>query len=224
MLESVAVHRWYYKQNAWYDEYLHYANLLVPDDRGAWGKRLPVLLTLGVLLAVTLGAGHRRGTAGRSGRLLGQAAGITALSLAALALAPTKWVNHFGAVAAPATVLLAIAMVRSPLPRRAGTATMLLRREDHQITISVPLGAHCRERASELAPLAIPRCRGSDAPDAKLPLVGPRDRRYPMSRPVKPTDCLPLALCGNTVAVQEKVKLTSANPVSLRFDAVQPIN
>jgi hypothetical protein len=126
VLESVAVHRWYYKQNAWYDEYLHYANLLVPDDRGAWGKRLPVLLTLGVLLAVALGAGHRRGTAGRSGWLLGHAAGITALGLAALALTPTKWVNHFGAVAAPATVLLAAAMVRSPLPRRAGTAAMAI--------------------------------------------------------------------------------------------------
>ncbi len=126
VLESVAVHRWYYKQNAWYDEYLHYADLLVPDDRGAWGKRLPVLLTLGVLLAVALGTGHRRGTAGRSGRLLGQAAGITALGLAALALTPTKWVNHFGAVAAPATVLLAAAMVRSPLPRRAGAATMAI--------------------------------------------------------------------------------------------------
>jgi Mycobacterial cell wall arabinan synthesis protein/EmbC C-terminal domain/Arabinosyltransferase concanavalin like domain len=126
VLESVAVHRWYYKQNAWYDEYLHYANLLVPDDRGAWGKRLPVLLTLGVLLAVTLGAGHPRGTAGRSGRLLGQAAGITALGLAALALTPTKWVNHFGAVAALATVALAVAMIRSPLPRRAGAATMAI--------------------------------------------------------------------------------------------------
>lgn len=28
--------------------------------------------------------------------------------------------NHFGAIAAPATVLLAAAMIRSPLPRRAG--------------------------------------------------------------------------------------------------------
>ncbi|PZS15923.1 MAG: arabinosyltransferase [Pseudonocardiales bacterium] len=126
VLESVAVHRWYYRQHAWYDEYLHYANLLVPDERGAWGKRLPVLLTLGVLLTVALGAGQRDGTAGRSGRLLRQAAGITALGLAALALTPTKWVNHFGAVAAPATVALAVAMVRSPLPRRAGAATMAI--------------------------------------------------------------------------------------------------
>ncbi|MGH3867275.1 MAG: arabinosyltransferase domain-containing protein [Pseudonocardiaceae bacterium] len=126
VLESVAVHRWYYRQNAWYDEYLSYTNLLAADERGAWGKRLPVLLTLGVLLAVALGAGQRAGTGGRSGRLLGGAAAITALSLAAMALTPTKWVNHFGAIAAPATVLLATAVIRSPLPRRAGTATLAI--------------------------------------------------------------------------------------------------
>ncbi len=126
VLESVAVHRWYYRQYAWYDEYLPYANLLVGDERGAWGKRLPVLLTLGVLLAVVLGAGRRAGTGGRGGRLLGAAAASTALSLAAMALTPTKWVNHFGAIAAPATVLLAAAMIRSPLPRRAGAATLAI--------------------------------------------------------------------------------------------------
>ncbi|MCU1609341.1 MAG: hypothetical protein JWM45_1257 [Pseudonocardiales bacterium] len=126
VLESVAVHRWYYRQYAWYEEYLHYADLLVPDERGAWGKRLPVLLTLGVLLAVALGAGRRPGTAGRSGQLLGEAAAITALGLVVMALTPTKWVNHFGAVAAPATVLLATALIRSPLPRRVGAATMAI--------------------------------------------------------------------------------------------------
>ncbi|MGH3805455.1 MAG: arabinosyltransferase domain-containing protein [Pseudonocardiaceae bacterium] len=126
VLESVAVHRWYYRQHAWYDEYLHYANLLVPDERGVWGKRLPVLLTLGVLLAVALSVGRRAGTAGRSGRLLGNAATITVVSLIVLTLTPTKWVNHFGAIAAPATVLLAVAMIRSPLPRRAATATMAI--------------------------------------------------------------------------------------------------
>ncbi|MGH3846966.1 MAG: arabinosyltransferase domain-containing protein, partial [Pseudonocardiaceae bacterium] len=78
VLESVAVHRWYYRQHAWYDEYLHYANLLVGDDRGAWGKRLPVLVTLAVLFAVALGTGRRAGTAGRSGHLLGAAAAVMA--------------------------------------------------------------------------------------------------------------------------------------------------
>lgn len=126
VLESVAVHRWYYKQNAWYEEYLHYANLLVGDERGAWGKRVPVLLTLAVLFAVALRAGRRSGTAGRRGQLLGTAAVITALSLATLALTPTKWVNHFGAIAAPATVLLAAALIRSPLPQRVGAAPLAI--------------------------------------------------------------------------------------------------
>jgi arabinosyltransferase B/arabinosyltransferase C len=126
VLESVAVHRWYYRQNAWYEEYQHYANLLVGDERGAWGKRVPVLLTLAVLLAVALGAGRRAGTGGPSGRLLGTAAAVTALSLIILALTPTKWVNHFGAITALGTVLLAAAVIRSPLPRRIGAAAVAI--------------------------------------------------------------------------------------------------
>ncbi len=126
MLESVAVHRWYYQQNAWYVEYLHYANLLAGDDRGAWGKRLPVLLTLAVLLAVALAAGRRAGTAGPCGRLLSAAAVVTAAGLVAIALTPTKWVNHFGAIAAPATVLLAAALIRTPLPRRSDATVLAI--------------------------------------------------------------------------------------------------
>ncbi len=126
VLESIAVHRWYYQQNAWYVEHLHYANLLTGDDRGAWGKRLPVLLTLAVLLAVALAAGRRAGTAGTCGQLLSTAAVVTAASLVAIALTPTKWVNHFGAIAAPATVLLAAALIRSPLPRRSGATVLAI--------------------------------------------------------------------------------------------------
>src|SRR5581483_499270 len=82
---------WYYWQFPWYAEYLHYENVFVGDERGAWGKRLPVLLTLTVLLAVALGAGRRAGTAGRSAQLLGITATVTTVSLAAMALTPTKW-------------------------------------------------------------------------------------------------------------------------------------
>jgi arabinosyltransferase B/arabinosyltransferase C len=131
VLESIAVHRWYYPQHAWYDEYRHYANLLALDERGAWGKRLPVLLTLGVLLAVAIrsgaiGAGQRGSTADGSSRLLGGMAAITAFGLVAMALTPTKWVNHFGAIAASATVLVAAAVIRSPLPRRVGAAAVAI--------------------------------------------------------------------------------------------------
>jgi hypothetical protein len=122
VVESVAVHRWYYRQHPWYDEFVHYASLLSQDDRGAWGKRLPVLLTLAVLVTTLVGLGRRAGTRGPTARLLASSALITALGLVSMAATPTKWVNHFGAAAAPATVLLAMALVRSPLPRRAGTA------------------------------------------------------------------------------------------------------
>ena len=45
---------------------------------------------------------------------------ISLVALGLLAFGPTKWVNHFGAVAAPATVLIALCLLRSPLPRRPG--------------------------------------------------------------------------------------------------------
>ncbi|MBP2364648.1 arabinosyltransferase domain-containing protein [Pseudonocardia parietis] len=117
--ESIAVHRWYYFQYSWWQEYEHYANLLGVDDQGSWGRRLPVLLTVAVLALGTVRLATRRGTGGPLGRALGFALAVTALGLVAVALSPTKWVNHFGAVAAPATLLLGIALTRGPLPRRA---------------------------------------------------------------------------------------------------------
>lgn len=119
VLEATAVHRWYYRSHPWYEEYLHYAKILENGDPGAWGKRLPVLLTLAVLLGAAIAAGRRAGTGGPFGRLLAMSAATTALALVAISLTPTKWVNHFGAVAAPAAVLLAAAAMRSPVPRRA---------------------------------------------------------------------------------------------------------
>ncbi|MDQ3990656.1 MAG: arabinosyltransferase, partial [Actinomycetota bacterium] len=126
VLESTAVHRWYYRQHPWYEEFVHYRNLLELSDQGAWARRLPVLLTLAVLAGAAIAAGRRAGTGGPVGRLLATSAVLTALGLASLMLTPTKWVNHFGAVAAPATVLLAAAMLRSPVPRRAPAAAVVL--------------------------------------------------------------------------------------------------
>ncbi|MEJ8278752.1 arabinosyltransferase domain-containing protein [Pseudonocardia spirodelae] len=117
--ESFAVHRWYYFQYQWYSEYVHYANLLGPDDQGTWGRRLPVLLTVAVLALGAVRLATRRGARGPVGDALGFALAATALALVAVAVSPTKWVNHFGAVAAPATLLLGIALARGPLPRRA---------------------------------------------------------------------------------------------------------
>ncbi|MEQ3551195.1 arabinosyltransferase domain-containing protein [Pseudonocardia nematodicida] len=131
--ESIAVHRWYYFQYSWWQEIVHYANLLGPDDQGTWGRRLPVLLTVAVLVLGVVRLATRRGTGGPLGRALGFALAATALGLVAVALSPTKWVNHFGAVAAPATLLLGLALARGPLPRRAplrlvavGTAVLVI--------------------------------------------------------------------------------------------------
>jgi len=126
VLESTAVHRWYYRQYPWYAEFVHYQNLLDTSDQGSWARRLPVLLTLAVLLGAAIAAGRRSGTGGPVGALLARSAVVTALALASMMLTPTKWVNHFGAVAAPATVLLAAAVLRSPVPRRAPAAAVVL--------------------------------------------------------------------------------------------------
>ncbi|NMI01551.1 arabinosyltransferase [Pseudonocardia sp. K10HN5] len=126
VLESVAVHRWYYRQHPWYDEFVHYATLLDQADTGVWAKRLPVLLTLALLAVSLVALGRRRFDNGPIGRLLAGSALISGLALVSLAATPTKWVNHFGAVAAPATLLLAVALIRSPLPRRAGSAALVV--------------------------------------------------------------------------------------------------
>ncbi|MHA6779526.1 arabinosyltransferase domain-containing protein [Pseudonocardia saturnea] len=126
VVESVRVHRWYYRQHPWYDEFVHYGALLEQSDQGAWGKRLPVLLTLAVIVLGLLAVGRTRGTGGPSARLLASSTLVTTLALASMALTPTKWVNHFGSVAAPATVLLAVALLRTPIPRRAGTGPTVI--------------------------------------------------------------------------------------------------
>ncbi|GAA4801232.1 arabinosyltransferase domain-containing protein [Actinomycetospora chlora] len=120
VLEATDVHSWYYLTFPWYEEWAHYRTLI---ETGTWGRRLPVLLTVVLLVVVSIGSG-RSGRAGPAGGRLRDAtlgaAVTTAVALGLIALGPTKWVNHFGAVAAPATVLLALALLHSPLPRRAG--------------------------------------------------------------------------------------------------------
>lgn len=118
VLEASRVHNWYYLSFSWYQEFLHYNTLL---NTAGWARRLPVLLTLVILVVVALASG--RGGMGRDPiqRLVVVSTITSALALALLSLSPTKWVNHFHAVAAAPTVLLAAALLRSPLPRRAGS-------------------------------------------------------------------------------------------------------
>ncbi|GLZ46604.1 arabinosyltransferase [Actinomycetospora sp. NBRC 106375] len=120
VLEATDVHSWYYLTFPWYEEWAHYRTLI---ETGTWGRRLPVLLTVVLLVVVSIGSGRggRSGPAGGRLRDATLAAAVTtAVGLGLLALGPTKWVNHFGAIAAPATVLLALTLLHSPLPRRPG--------------------------------------------------------------------------------------------------------
>lgn len=122
VLEATAVHNWYYQAFPWYQEFVHYQTILSFQDSSQWARRAPVVLTIAVLLVVVLAAIHHRVTSspGAPGRLLISSAACSALALALLAPTPTKFVNHFGAAAAAPTVLLAAALLRSPLhlPRR----------------------------------------------------------------------------------------------------------
>jgi hypothetical protein len=120
VLESTAVHQWYYQTFSWYQETVHYQTILSFKDSSQWARRAPVVLTIAVLLVVAVGRAGRLRTdpAGNDPvrRLLVSSAACSAIALALLAPTPTKFVNHFGAAAAAPTVLLAAALLRSPLP------------------------------------------------------------------------------------------------------------
>ena len=116
VLEATDLHAWYYITFPWYEEWAHYRTLL---ETGTWARRLPMLLTLVLLVVVSIGSGRRPPVGSLRSLTLGMAV-TTAVALALLTPGPTKWVNHFGAVAAPATVLLALCMLATPLPKRPG--------------------------------------------------------------------------------------------------------
>ncbi|WP_127781693.1 arabinosyltransferase domain-containing protein [Rhodococcus sp. X156] len=116
-LEGTAVRSYYYFSYPWYEEFEHYVSLM----SSTWAVRLPMLLILAVVLTCVVTVGARR-AAGPLRRLMLSYATITVLCLLALTPSPSKWVNHFGAMAAPAVVLLALALLRTPVPARSRTA------------------------------------------------------------------------------------------------------
>lgn len=124
VLEALHVHQWYYVAYPWYEEWLHYETLLGNPGTGTWGRRGPVLLTLGVLLVAVIASGRALSRGGPMRQLLSSSAVTTAVALVLLGFSPTKAILHFGAVAAPATVLLAVGLLRTPLPRRPGWVIM----------------------------------------------------------------------------------------------------
>ncbi|MBV9163153.1 MAG: arabinosyltransferase domain-containing protein [Pseudonocardiales bacterium] len=154
VLESTAVHQWYYQTFPWYRETVHYQTILSFEDSSQWARRAPVVLTIAVLLIV---AGGRTGTLSKDTlsknttsndpvrRLLMRSAAYSTIALALLTPTPTKFVNHFGAAAAAPTVLLAAALLRSPLSAcrlsRRCSACRLSRRHYYVGVITAVLGA-----------------------------------------------------------------------------------
>ncbi|GLZ46532.1 putative arabinosyltransferase A [Actinomycetospora sp. NBRC 106375] len=116
VLEASAVHAYYYDTVPWYDELVHYQTLLGPG-RTPWGQRAPILITLGVMLLVAAGSGRAGPEDDALRRVLLYAAATTALAFVLVAVSPTKWVLHFPAIAASGTVLIALALLRGPMPR-----------------------------------------------------------------------------------------------------------
>ncbi|MFC5061630.1 arabinosyltransferase domain-containing protein [Actinomycetospora atypica] len=116
ILEASAVHAYYYNTVPWYDELTHYQTLLSPG-RTPWGRRGPILLTIGVMLLVAAGSALRGPDDDDLRRLLLHSAATSAVAFVLVAASPTKWVLHFPAVAAAGTVLLAVALLRAPMPR-----------------------------------------------------------------------------------------------------------
>jgi hypothetical protein len=126
VLDATATHRWYYLTLSWYEEISHYNSLLLMGDTGVWGRRAPVILTLAVLALAAIGSGRWAGPTDPLRRLLLRSAITATVALALLSLTPTKWVNHFGAVGPAGTLVLAAALLRSPLPRRSGPTVTVI--------------------------------------------------------------------------------------------------
>ncbi|MEX5719551.1 arabinosyltransferase domain-containing protein [Geodermatophilus maliterrae] len=100
---------------AWYEEVTRYAVLLsVAGGQGTATKRLPVVLTLVLLVVVALLLARRT----REPRVFPEAhllAASTALGFVLLAVTPSKWTHHFGSMvglAAPFVVVAGALLVR----------------------------------------------------------------------------------------------------------------
>jgi arabinosyltransferase C len=93
---------------SWYEEPTRYQALFTPSPDGALARRFPVLvllLCLGACGAVALRRGGIPGAGLHPSRRL---IGTAALSLALIALTPTKWTHHFGSFASVAAALGAL--------------------------------------------------------------------------------------------------------------------
>jgi arabinosyltransferase C len=98
----------------WSAENLRYTYLLAGDQDGSATKRIPVLLTLALLVPTALLLA-RRSTPGTGRDAAGPGAArltaVTALGLLSLWLTPSKWTHYFGALAGVFAAFLVVAIV-----------------------------------------------------------------------------------------------------------------
>lgn len=94
----------------WYEEPSRYEHLLQPDQQGSFAKRLPVLLTA-ALLPVVGALTVRRGDRDAVGTAAARMACVVIVALLLLAVAPSKWSYHLGALAGVFASFLTVAIV-----------------------------------------------------------------------------------------------------------------
>lgn len=113
LLESVGA------QDGWADEAQRYLFLLDQIPMGNFAKRAAVLVALVVLVGFAVLAVAARVRRVAVPAALTLAASSTAISLILLALTPSKWTHHFGALAGVGGVFLGLALVSCvPLTRQ----------------------------------------------------------------------------------------------------------
>jgi arabinosyltransferase C len=111
LLTATDWHTYFGPSLPWWQELDRYGYLLSDEQQGSFAKRLPVLLVLALVVVV---AGRRK----RSAAL--QLAVLVLACLALLALSPSKWSYHLGALAGVFAAFLVVALLDNRVsgPRR----------------------------------------------------------------------------------------------------------
>ncbi|RZU33092.1 arabinosyltransferase domain-containing protein [Blastococcus saxobsidens] len=112
----------------WYEELTRYGYLMSIGAQGTATKRLPVLLTLVLVVVVALLLARRVPALHGLGRPQA-VTGAAALAFALLIVTPSKWSHHFGAVAGLGTAFLVVAgvlLVRVARARSGDSALVLV--------------------------------------------------------------------------------------------------
>lgn len=141
VLRSTRMHAFYGPNVGWFDEFRRYELLFAFDDpQGGMGRRLPVLITLALLVAVL--PLIARGTHRVVGlRWVPVAASGTVLGLVLLGLTPSKWTHYFGTLAGLGAAALTTGVVLLVLTARRRADEAAVRAGAAAGTLALVLGA-----------------------------------------------------------------------------------